>query len=562
MASEFNPQIGKIYYTVPTFYKCADGTLSTHNGRGACNFHGGLSSAKALKLRRRCTPIATRTPTQQGDLFRKEVQADLFRTPTNTQLPTALNFSKKQIEEFKAVKELFDRADKHRANLKSDLADYYEKKGEANVRILSDKLNLEYNTIINLIYDFENTSKQLKVKNTEGVKPAAKTEFSTNTNSTKTPKASDFVVNVSEPSPMVETNSTLFVDVHLRDIKTSKKHFQNRKEDFSKRTVDNIVKDFNDGNFKWSNFDPITLWEDSKGELYILSGHSRFEAFKRTNQKSIPAKIERGISLEEAQQIALNSNTLSTKETDLERAVYYRSLRKQGKSKSEIEQLANRTEGRNAAQVIAFSFLNPSGKALNALMLLDNASAASQGNARTLAKWIGEARQRFPILSDGHENELYNFLLSADGYGRSKGQLSKETDFLAKLQNILLKKGAGGMFSDFDPSKPLNIKNYQYKNQVERDYDEQLMTLKAEIADLEKEIQEKRKDFTRRGATTEQIISITEGLTATLLRKQREYFLLASSKGKMLEASQAQQSLFVAGIRGKSSRGSAARCIF
>lgn len=505
MSSEFR-QIGKIFETVPTFYKCADGALSTHNGRGACNYHGGLSSAKAIKLRRRCTPIATRTPTRQMDFFRKE-DKDLFSIPLTREETIKPTKIKKQV----------------------------------------------------------NQKRTLKPRTTEGVKPAARSEFS----EAATPQ------NLPLPSASATERTDFVVNVPLNDISISKKDFQNRKQDFSQRTVDNIFNDWNEDNFKWSNFDPITLWENENGKLFILSGHSRYEAFKRINHhnfmnlkidgrdfKSIPSKIIRGISLKEAQQIALNSNTLSTKETDIERAVYYRNLRSDGATKAEVQKLAEKTEGRNAVQVIAFSFLNPNGKALNALMMLDNSNAASQGNARTLAKWIGEARQRFAILTDQHENELYDYLLSAGGYGRSKGQISKETDFLAKVNNILIRKGAGGMFNDFDPSKPLNIKNYQYKNQVERDYDEQLTTLKTEIDDLDKELSTKRRDLTRGGGTVERIIEITAGMAATLVRKQRAYQDLLDSKGKMLASSQSQQSLFVAGLRGIASRRSAARCIF
>jgi hypothetical protein len=265
---------------------------------------------------------------------------------------------------------------------------------------------------------------------------------------------------------------------------------------------------------------------------------------------AIPAKIERNITVEQAKEIALNSNTLSTKETDIERAEYYRNLRSNGVKKSELEKLASKNEGRNASQIIAYSFLYPNGKTLNALTLLDGASAASQGNAKILAKWIGEARQRFTILTDSHENEIYDWLLSAEGYGRSKGQLSKETDFLAKLANILQKKGAGGMFNSFNPSEPLNIKNFQYKPQIERDYDEQLTNLKKEKDDLEKELREKRGDLLRRGGTIERVTEITAGLSATLVRKEREYLNLLEAKGRMLVAAQSQQSLFMNGLRG------------
>lgn len=191
--------------------------------------------------------------------------------------------------------------------------------------------------------------------------------------------------------------------------------------------------------------------------------------------------------------------------------------------------------------------------------MLDSAAASSQQNARTIAKWIGEARRQFDVLTDMHENELYDFLMSGEGFGRSKGQISREVDFLQKVSRILQKKG-GDMFNGFDASKPLNIKNLIYKNQVEQDYDVQLNTLKTEISDLEKELSAKRRDYTQRGGTPEQVTKITEGLNATLSRKQRQYVDLLQNKGKMLQAAAAQTSMF--DTIGKLKRQTYSRCIF
>ncbi|RME00923.1 MAG: hypothetical protein D6816_13050, partial [Bacteroidetes bacterium] len=147
--------------------------------------------------------------------------------------------------------------------------------------------------------------------------------------------------------------------VPLDDLHTNEEWFQNRAQAFSTRSVENIVNAYLDGKFQWAQFDPITAWHNpADGRLYIISGHSRTEAFRRlcamgasVDGRSfceIPTKIVRGISLEEAQRLAMESNTLATPETDIERARYYRRMREQGVPESQIKADAKRMEGRNA----------------------------------------------------------------------------------------------------------------------------------------------------------------------------------------------------------------------
>lgn len=594
-------RIGKIFENVPSFWKCKDGALSTHDGRGACNSHGGLSSAKPIKLRRRCKNIAVVTPARQIDLFRKETQGDLFAPPiipTKTKKPRA-TATKTQIKDedliFIALNipcdsdltgglvQVLERKYNAKAQKKAALRDRINKFVKAvevgqghrtailKKYVLKDEFSTHY-PILKQLSDEKLNDCFLKIKEASGVffqnmensghqsktliQPTEGKNTEGKNTEGKTPSAAE---------PQQNKHSSIFFDMPLRQIETAESLFQNRGHAYSIRSVDNIVNAVLNKTFTWANFDPITLWlNPSDRKYYILSGHSRFEAFKRLSKleqdneesisvskfQTIPAKIERGLTLEQAKEIALNSNTLSTKETDIERAEYYRNLRNTGLKKAEIEKLATRNEGRNASTIVAFSFLYTNGKALNALTLLDGSSGANQQNARILAKWIGEARQRFTILTDAHENEIYDWLLSSEGYGRSKGQMSKETDFLQRLGNLLQKKGFGGMFNSFDASKPLNIKSLQYKSPIERDYDEQLNDLKREITDLEKELNEKRRDLSRRGGTVEEIERITAGTSATIARKQRQYFDLLAAKGKMIEAAQSQQSLFMNGLRG------------
>ncbi len=361
-----------------------------------------------------------------------------------------------------------------------------------------------------------------------------------------------------EPQPkaakMPQNGSALGVqDIPLRDLNIATHLFQNRKNHFSLRSVENIVEAVKSGAFRWSQFDPITVWVEPKsGKFYVLSGHSRTEAFTRlaalnmtVNGRgfdTIPAKVERNLSEAEAKQIALNSNTLATKETEIERADYYRKMRiQENPTGKQLELTAKRNEGDNWTRIIAYSFLNEGGKTYNALQILETAQETSSATIKVIAKWIGTARMRFSMLTNAHENELYEWLVTQKGYGTAKGQINNEIEFLQKVNNIIMKRTEFGVF---DQTKPLNIANLLQKSPVEQTYDAQLADLQQTILYIEKEIKQKQQDFARRGASESEVIRLTEGLNATLVRRRKEYYELMQAKGRILEQASREKSLF------------------
>ena len=110
-------------------------------------------------------------------------------------------------------------------------------------------------------------------------------------------------------------------DVALTDIRTDLSRFQPRKESWSSATVEGILADVSAGAFDRGRFEPVILWQEpGSGLLFVLSGHSRLEAFRRLSASGayvhgygfdyIPARILRG-SEEEAQRIARTSNPAS-----------------------------------------------------------------------------------------------------------------------------------------------------------------------------------------------------------------------------------------------------------
>jgi hypothetical protein len=218
--------------------------------------------------------------------------------------------------------------------------------------------------------------------------------------------------------------------INLEKISVAHEWFQNRAAAFSTRSVENIIEAVQSGSFRWANMDAITVWENPQdGKYYVLSGHSRFQAFRSLCAASktaegrafcaIPAKVTMA-TLAEAKKIALESNTLATKETATERATFYRRQRTAGMGAKELETLAKRLEGRNANTVVAFSYLNQTGKTWAGVLALSSGQADSKNIITSVGRWIGNARRRFPQLTNFHEDELYNWLITNKGYGNTK----------------------------------------------------------------------------------------------------------------------------------------------
>jgi len=340
-------------------------------------------------------------------------------------------------------------------------------------------------------------------------------------------------------------------DVPLTKIQSKPEWFQNRADAYSTRSVEAIVAAVMSGRFVWTNFDPIQLWKGPGGILYILSGHSRKEAFKRLADMgtvyqgrtfdTIPAKVETNLSLPEAQQVARESNTLSTPETALERAQYYRNLKSTGEfTMRQLEESAKRTEGRNANKVLAFSFLNTGGKTFAALQALQTADATSFANIETIAQWVGNARKTLPMLTNAHEDELYDWLVTGGGYGTKSGQINSEGAFKAELQKIVMKRTEFGVF---DQANPLNIQSARYASPVEAEYNAQLDRLRFDIAELEKEKREKLKRYAKE-ATPEQLRQILAPIEAGLRVKGQELQRLLLKRNDILDAAKNQTSLF------------------
>ena len=339
--------------------------------------------------------------------------------------------------------------------------------------------------------------------------------------------------------------------IPLSEIRLAHHLFQNRTDKFSEESVRKILEAVNKGTFQWSVLDPVTLWRNpNDGNLYMLSGHSRLEAFRRLHEagakingkgfSKIPAKLFVGTQ-DEAKEIALNSNTLSTKETNLERAKYYRGLRDSGMSRKQVKEKAESLEGKNANLIIALSYLNPSGKAISALRNLEQGEETSKQIIQTVTYWLGEARKTyFDELTNSHEDELYEWLINT-AYGTRAGQISRKNDFLAAIEKAIMRNTEFGVF---DTGKPLNMNRASQKSPVELQFEQLVLDAQKEVAEARKARDMKLRYFTSQTTDRSRITEAIKEYDDRLRRAEIELQALLAKRDSVLEAAKNQISLF------------------
>ncbi len=356
-----------------------------------------------------------------------------------------------------------------------------------------------------------------------------------------------------------ESGTVLFP---VKDLHFDRKNFQNRETDFSDESVLKIIKAVKDGKFNWAVFDAITIWQNpNDGKFYVLSGHSRSEAFKRLaemgesadgkNFTKIPAKIFKG-TFDEARDLALNSNTLSSKETNFERANYYRALYNseiaKGRSKAEatnvIMPLIREREGKNANSIFYISFLNPNGIFYDALRQLQNAPTQDRERLKVVGEWVGRLRKDRSKLTDFHERELFDYLITQGNYNKT---VTNYADLLKRIDTALLKmvdeKG------NFQPERSLNLKKNIVAEGNEKAFLQELDRLKRVAADDENLYNQKLAEFRNRQKidstiTDEQILKAVEPYRQRAVLSKADYNAFRQKRAQYIDADRRQTSLF------------------
>lgn len=352
-----------------------------------------------------------------------------------------------------------------------------------------------------------------------------------------------------------DTGNAFDIDwVPLSDIYTDEKNFQNRADKYSAKSVRSIINAVDNGSFNWFAFDPITLWRNPKNDkLYILSGHSRTQAFRELSKMQpekevdgltfdyIPAKIFEG-TFEQAKNLALNSNALGTPETLTERAEYYRAQR-EATDKGSWRDLKKKALRENNGQIIwDLSFLPADGVSMQALKSFkaDGGQDSTENFLRlaTICQWIGKAYQIYKGLSNAHDQELFKFL-NGGGYGSRSGQYFSFTalnDRLEKLykKNVAdeTKKNTRGQYTE-----PFQIAAYKKDDSQLDLLDEQ----KKEVQKAEKELKAKLKEMREGGAGKEQLFRIVTPLYNQWVNKQYDYW---QNLDRIPRTDKRQQSIF------------------
>ena len=328
-------------------------------------------------------------------------------------------------------------------------------------------------------------------------------------------------------------------NIPVKDIETDISEFQNREKEFAQSSVDEIKNEFAENpNTKLRN--PIVLWKSPEGKNFVLSGHSRLEAFKQMGKEDIPATYYEGTK-EQAKAFAQKSNLEGTPNSLLEKAKLYKADREAKMSK---EKLGEKYKSDNK-KVEAYSYLNPKGKTADAIRALTGKDLESSGNMDAIANWIGKARKDFPELSDTHENELYDYLTNKGGFEKNKSYLK----FANELMTALTRKNmAGGV----KPDEQIDIARAGQKGNLEQEFDAKKSELQKAVSNAKSERDLAQGRFAKSGLTKpEQDIKL-KPYNDKVLNAVNDLAAHEKTYNATIEGQQQQTDLFAAGITGHS----------
>jgi len=324
------------------------------------------------------------------------------------------------------------------------------------------------------------------------------------------------------------------LNIPFDHIFIDKARFQPR-DDFSEEKVQEIVQNFNPALFK-----PLIVWKDpNDGKTYVLAGHHRYEALKRMGRKTAPVVYAEGDE-QKAVEIAWTENQSGRSQTSAENAKYLRKLAVSGRTKQEVQAECKRLYDRSCQVALDLSFLNPRGKALVDLGLLQRDSETFK-DQETMAQWIGKLRYRYPELTDAHENEVYDWL--REHYKIKGRKITNSADFLTYMDNVIAKRTAFGNIDE-----RLNI-NIVPKSAVAAEYDEQIAHAERELKAALEELNNQRTHALERelkgDITPEQRIRGLQRYEDAVTIAQREVLRLNEARHKgVKEARQSEMSLF------------------
>ena len=278
----------------------------------------------------------------------------------------------------------------------------------------------------------------------------------------------------------------------ISDIHTDEKRFQGR-DKLNEDAVERIAKNFN-----YKDQDPIHIWKDPKdGKYYVLSGHHRLEGAKRADGITKVKVVDKSADFK-TEEDAINfakreANYNRTQETIIESANTLRDLINQERNetdKGKLEKIRTQIKDflkmlmANATSVRNLAYLNPKGKVISTLKNLERSNDDTYNFVLGRAKWIGAVREKYPVITDEHERELFDSLMSEEGVKA----ITNKADFLKKVGDIVKS-------SNFDANLPINILNLTSKSYLEIEWENKMKELESEKKSYENKINELEERF-------------------------------------------------------------------
>lgn len=277
------------------------------------------------------------------------------------------------------------------------------------------------------------------------------------------------------------------------EIKTKPEWFQGREDAYAEETVAKIVREGFD-----KSQDPIIVWKNEQGENIVISGHSRFEASGQLlakgdeDLKTLPVKFFQGTQDEAMDFALLESNRSGTEESLKSDLKAYKRAKEKGYNKAYLTGIFKPLSKLKLLEDI--SSLNENG---DFLQYLGSPSAKSFPYLQRNAQWVGNISQQHPMLTDGHEQEMFHYLYPiTDKNSTSKKQrlaISKD-----KFFNLINKQVSR---LDFTIDSSLNLNNAVSASPLTDPIKEEIKTIQKEIEALK--IERAKKDETIARAITE-----------------------------------------------------------
>jgi len=270
--------------------------------------------------------------------------------------------------------------------------------------------------------------------------------------------------------------------------------FQNRDTEFSETSVARIIEGYDP-----NKLDPITIWTDpADGKIYVLSGHSRLEAFRRMGKKEIPAKYFVGPQGEAIRFARVDANRSATSETIAEDVKAYKYERDELKETRTALQAKWREK---YAKMEAYSHLERGGMFMDALQ-----KPAGFPYILNKAMWVGTLRKYYPQITNTQEREMFNYL-----YFHANGSKLKAEEFQARAEEIVSRL-------DFDPSKPLNLDKSRANTGVEA---------RADTAESQRRLKEVEAELTKLAERQRETVTEAE---KDVIRAQRQRLMLEKER--------------------------------